>query len=106
MAKVTELAGGAIKELDLPPEIERKLIDIQAEVASAYRDHFIEMVQTMKEQASALDRIQATLRILVDAVAPELSERFHRLSGWLRTVSGPISPARLSWQIRSVRVSR
>ena len=31
------------------------------------------MVATMKEQASALDRIQETLRVLVQAVNPSLS---------------------------------
>lgn len=73
MGDVTELPGRAIKNLGLSPEVERKLIDIQAEVASAYREHFIEMVQTMKEQASALDRIQETLRVLIRAVAPQVA---------------------------------
>lgn len=73
MGKVVELPGRAIEDLKLTPEVGQKLVDIQAEVATAYRESFMEMVQTMQAQASALARIQETLRILVEQVAPQLT---------------------------------
>ena len=46
---------------------------VQAEISDAYRDAFIEVASALREQASALNRIQATLQLLVSAVKPELA---------------------------------
>jgi hypothetical protein len=62
---VPELASKAIEKLGLSKEVTEKLGEIQSEIADAYRAAFVEMVQAMKQQASALDRIQTTLNILV-----------------------------------------
>ncbi|PJB37043.1 MAG: hypothetical protein CO108_21980, partial [Deltaproteobacteria bacterium CG_4_9_14_3_um_filter_63_12] len=63
-----------MEALDLPPQILSVLRKIQAEVADAYRDNFIAMLETQKRQASQLDRIQATLQVLVQHMAPTLRE--------------------------------
>lgn len=59
----------------MSPEVSAALKEVQAEISGAYRDAFIEIVSTLREQASALNRIQATLEVLVKAVKPELSEQ-------------------------------
>lgn len=67
-----EIASKAIEKLGLPKEVSEVLAAIQAEIADAYRQGFVEMVQAMKQQASALDRIQTTLNVLVQHLAPSL----------------------------------
>jgi hypothetical protein len=73
MAKVVETTTKAIEQLGLSPTVKKVLTGIQAEVADAYRERFIEMTEIMRQQASALARIQETLHILVEAVAPSLA---------------------------------
>lgn len=73
MAKVTDLSAGSIKHLGLSPQVQAVLTDIQAELAAAYRDSFVEMVQAMQQQTSALERIQTTLRILIEHIEPKLA---------------------------------
>jgi len=72
MADARDLGAAGLKELGFPQEITEVLQEIQNEVADAYREGFIEMVGAMKQQASALNRIQATLNILIEHVAPQL----------------------------------
>ncbi|WP_441290800.1 hypothetical protein ACSRUE_10025 [Sorangium sp. KYC3313] len=72
MAKVSDLPSRGIKQLGLSPAVRAALTEIQAELADAYRDSFVQMMQTMQSQASALDRIQNTLRILVEHIEPTL----------------------------------
>lgn len=66
MRKVVDLAEPAIEELPISAPIKQKLNQIQAELATAYRESFIEMVGVLRRQASALDRIQETLRIVAE----------------------------------------
>lgn len=64
-ARVTNLAEHSIKALGLSHDVEQALEAIQAELAEAYRESFVEMVRALNKQASALDRIQTTLHVLV-----------------------------------------
>jgi hypothetical protein len=72
---VVNLATGAIERLDLDPEVKRALISIQGEIAAAYQKSFIEMVEAIQRQASALERLQTTLNLLVEKMAPEIKDR-------------------------------
>jgi hypothetical protein len=67
-----DISTKAIDQLSVEPEVKEVLRGIQSEVAEAYREGFVEMVQAIRQQASALDRIQATLAILVKHLAPAL----------------------------------
>jgi len=67
-----DLGAAGAKRLGLSPEVVKKLTEIQAEVSGAYRDTLIEMVQAVNRQASALERIQRTLEILIEHTAPKL----------------------------------
>jgi len=72
--KVIEAAAKPIDSLKLSPRVEKALRGIQAEVAEAYRERFIEMTETLRQQASTLARIQETLHILVQALQPQLAK--------------------------------
>lgn len=72
MPEVTDFGTKAIDELGLPPELASALKDIQAELSEDYRASFLAMVEAINRQASALDRIQTTLHILVKHLAPSL----------------------------------
>lgn len=71
-ADVHDFGRSAISRLNLSPEVETAFKDVQAELSNAYRDAFIEITAALREQASALNRIQTTLAMLVTAVKPEL----------------------------------
>lgn len=62
----------AIRDLGLEKPIEDALLDIYQRIDDSYRDRFLELTTALQQQASALDRIQKTLLILVEAVAPQL----------------------------------
>jgi hypothetical protein len=70
-----DLATYAIDRLDLSPEIKTVLVAIQANVTAAYQKNFVEMVETIRRQASALERLQTTLTLLVEKLAPEIKDR-------------------------------
>jgi hypothetical protein len=68
----TDISTKPIDKLPVSAEVKSALKDIQAEVADAYRESFVEMVQAIRQQASALERIHATLAVLVKHLAPQL----------------------------------
>lgn len=72
-AKPPELSGQIAKKLDLSPEVRAALADVQAELADAYRESFTDMVRAIHEQASALNRIQNTLTLLLQHFPPTLA---------------------------------
>lgn len=72
MGDVEDLASRSIEALKVSESVKTALKDIQAELLDAYREAFVEMVETMKKQASQLDRIQTTLNILVQHLEPKL----------------------------------
>jgi hypothetical protein len=72
MAEVRDLGDKAIESLDLPKPVQQALRDVQLELAGAYREGFVQMTEAITRQASALDRIQATLHLLIQHVAPGL----------------------------------
>jgi hypothetical protein len=69
------LASYAIDRLGLEPEIRSALVAIQADITAAYQKNFVDMVETIRRQASALERLQTTLNLLVERIAPELIDR-------------------------------
>ena len=69
----TELASRAIERLDVSPSIKAILTRIHSELTEAYRASFVEMLQVIRRQASAIERIQNTLNILVKRAYPDLS---------------------------------
>ena len=75
MADPIDLGERGLEALGLPPEVTRVLASIRAEVNAAYRESFIEMQKVMREQASALARIQGTLQILVETLQPILEDK-------------------------------
>jgi hypothetical protein len=83
------LATRAIEGLDLDPDVRRALLALQAEVTAAYQKNFVSMVETMKRQASALERLQMTLALLVEKIAPEIKDR---VPATLRVASADESP--------------
>jgi hypothetical protein len=72
MAKPAEASAKAVSDLGLSAPVQAVLSDIQKDLAGAYRDRFIEMAEALRRQASALDRIQTTLAVLVKHIAPKL----------------------------------
>jgi hypothetical protein len=73
MAKPTDFQRRSIDELELSPKVSAALAGIQVELVDAYRSSFVAMVDAMNKQASALGRIQNTLNILIERLAPQLS---------------------------------
>jgi hypothetical protein len=69
---LVDISAKSIDKLAVSPEVKAALKDIQAEVADAYRHGFVEMVQALKKQESVLDRIHATLAIVLKHFAPQL----------------------------------
>lgn len=75
MGEVKDLASQSVESLGLPPQVALMLKGIQGEIAEAYRESFLAMVETLRKQASALERIQNTLNVLVEALGPQLEGR-------------------------------
>jgi hypothetical protein len=69
---VVDISAKSIDKLPVSAEVKAALKDIQAEVADAYREGFVEMIQAMKQQGSVLERIHATLAILIKSIDPKL----------------------------------
>ncbi len=72
MSEVLDLGAQSIEALPLDAEAKQALKDVRAEIADAYRDAFLEMVATQRKMASALERIQNTLSLLVNHFELEL----------------------------------
>lgn len=68
----TPLAGKAIEKLGLSPTVQRALLEIQANLTSQYQRSFVEMTEAIQRQASALERLQQTLNILIGRIEPKL----------------------------------
>lgn len=75
MADVQDLSDKAIESLAVSEPVKGVLRNIQAEISDAYRENFVEMVQALNKQASTLGRIQNTLAVLVQHLAPQLKEK-------------------------------
>jgi hypothetical protein len=69
------LAASAIETLDIGDEAKAALRAILAELAAQYQQSFLLMLETQRTQASALDRLQTTLQLLVEKIAPEIKDR-------------------------------
>lgn len=75
MAKPRSLVAAALAKTSMPAEVQDEIAAIRAELDAQYRDRFIEMTGAIAKQASALDRILATLEMLVEHASPELKGR-------------------------------
>ena len=69
------LAAQAIERLDLGEPAKQALRAILAELAAQYQQSFVKMLETQRMQASALERLQTTLQVLVEKIAPEIKDR-------------------------------
>jgi hypothetical protein len=69
------LAARAIDRLELSTEAKDALRAILADLAAQYQQSFVKMLETQRMQASALDRLQTTLQLLVEKIAPEIKDR-------------------------------
>lgn len=69
------LAWKAIDNLDVPEPIKTTLRLLQAQLTLAYQRNFVSLSTTIERQASALDRLQTTLQLLIEKIAPELKDR-------------------------------
>lgn len=69
------LAAFAIDRLDLGEPAKNALRAILAELATQYQQSFVKMLETQRMQASALERLQTTLQLLVERIAPEIKDR-------------------------------
>jgi hypothetical protein len=69
------LAARAIERLALSDAAKDALRAILAELAAQYQQSFVKMLETQRMQASALDRLQTTLHLLVEKIAPEIKDR-------------------------------
>lgn len=69
------LAASAIEQLDLGEPAKQALRSILGELAAQYQQSFVKMLETQRRQASALERLQTTLHLLVEKIAPEIKDR-------------------------------
>ncbi len=72
--RVLDLGKKNLEDMELPVEVVQILTEIRASVDEQYRERFVEMAQALHRQAAALERIQTTLTILVEHLAPQLTE--------------------------------
>ncbi|MFO0639916.1 MAG: hypothetical protein U0183_11940 [Polyangiaceae bacterium] len=75
MAKPRSLFSAALKKTGLSEQVRAEIEGIHGEYDAAYRERFTELAQAIVRQASALDRIQRTLEMLVEHSAPNLRGR-------------------------------
>jgi hypothetical protein len=73
--KLPDLASRAIEQLDLDPEVKDLLLSIQADVTASYQKSFVTMLEAIHRQASSIERLQTTLNLLVEKIAPEIKDR-------------------------------
>lgn len=73
MRRVGSTQSKAVDDLGLSEPVRMAIRDVQEELADAYRDSFVAMVEAMNRQASAIDRIQTTLELLVRNTRPDLA---------------------------------
>jgi hypothetical protein len=69
------LAASLIDRLDLEEPAKEALRAILSEMAGQYQQAFVTMLETQRMQASALDRLQTTLQLLIEKIAPEIKDR-------------------------------
>lgn len=69
------LAAQAIERLDLGEPAKQALRAILSELAAQYQQSFVKMLETQRMQASALERLQTTLQLLIEKIAPEIKDR-------------------------------
>jgi len=72
---IVDIATRAVDRLELSPAAKQELKGIQAELLAGYQDSFVAMVTAIEKQASALERLQNTLAILIEAIDPKFAGR-------------------------------
>ncbi len=75
MGDLKELSAKPLGDLKLSPPVASALKSIQADLADAYREGFLQMMETLQQTVSALNRIQTTLNILVEHLNPTLKDK-------------------------------
>ncbi|MBI1947637.1 MAG: hypothetical protein HYS27_18245 [Deltaproteobacteria bacterium] len=74
---VVQLPVRSIRELGLPKEVEDLVIEMQSALIDAYNKSLTDLAATVRSQATALEAIQETLRVVVQhmRIAPELEKK-------------------------------
>jgi hypothetical protein len=72
---IDNLGAHAIDRLGLSPEVREELKEIQAELLAGYQESFVTMVNAIERQASAIERLQYTLNLLIENTKPDLVAR-------------------------------
>lgn len=73
--KPKTLVAAALAKTNIPAQVRDDIEAIRADLDAEYRDRFLAMTAAISKQASALDRIQHTLELLLEHAAPELQGR-------------------------------
>lgn len=74
------LVGAALAKTGMDAAVRSEIEAIRADLDANYRDRFIALTESISRQASALDRIQHTLQLLLEKSAPELMGRIPGLA--------------------------
>jgi hypothetical protein len=74
------IVAAALARTNLPASVQEDVEVIRAELDADYRERFIALTEAISRQASALDRIQATLALLLEHSAPDLKGRIPGLA--------------------------
>lgn len=75
MARPKTLVGAALAKTAVPLEVREEIEGIRRDLDAQHREQFIKMTDAISRQASALDRIQRTLELLLEHSAPDLKGR-------------------------------
>lgn len=90
--RVASLAQERRAGLNLDPKVEDALRDVEDELRAQYSDAFLALTSAINEQASALNRIQATLELLVRAIQPTLASQLPGLPPAIRVAADGEAP--------------
>lgn len=89
MSDPVELTAAAIQRLDLPNDVKRLLAQIAERNADANRTALINLTEQLKSMNLRLDRLQSTVSILLDRMAPTLKGNADKLPVAFTVASSP-----------------
>ena len=85
MARVHNLFEHDLKGLGLSEESRDILISLRAAMNQEYQERFLEMSQALNRQAAALERIQGSLAIVIEAMDLDVSKKLPVAFGTVTT---------------------
>jgi len=90
--RVRSVAEERRRGLNLDPRVDTALRDVEDELRAQYSDAFVALTRAVNEQASALNRIQTTLDVLVRAIEPKLASQLSGLPPAIRVAKDGEEP--------------